>query len=687
MPRSAAQRRGPAHKAARFAGVRHLEIELANYSRCLHWAAAAALVLPGLVTAAELPGPAFPDFKSSAQVREVCDSGLKGAKSRLAALERRPGSGSWIAEYDALNAWIEDAYGPVGFISNAHPAAAIRTAAEACDLRWQDFFTSVAQNAGLFRAAKASTPADDVDRAALRSILETFEDSGVGLAPAQRAKAKQLSNRINLLGQQFDKNVRDDSTLLPFDEAELAGVPEGVLKAAKRDPQGRVLLALSYPVYFPVMERAEKPATRERMWRAKTNVGGEANLKLLGEITRLRRDYAKLFGYDSYADFTLRRRMAVNVVNTQRFLDDVKAAVTEGERRDLVDLRAAKAKHLNQPVESTRLERWDLSFYTERLRKERFAVDEESFRPYFPPQESLQFVMRVAEKMFGIRYERVETKLWHPEAQAYAVTDAATGKALASLIVDLYPRDGKYGHAAVWPYRGGSTLTGRTPQAVMLVNFDRKGLTMDELETLLHEFGHALHSNLSNTRYNLSSGINVQHDFAEAPSQMLEDFVLDRQVLKLFQEVCPTCKPVPDEMVEKARAAKEFTKGSLTARQHLYASFDLALHAGDAPEPMALWAKLEGATPMGYVPGTRFPAGFSHVAGSYGAGYYGYLWSLVVAMDLRTAFAAERLNAAVGKRYRDTVLSQGGQREPAQLVREFLGRDTNPKAFYDYLKK
>jgi thimet oligopeptidase len=138
-------------------------------------------------------------------------------------------------------------------------------------------------------------------------------------------------------------------------------------------------------------------------------------------------------------------------------------------------------------------------------------------------------------------------------------------------------------------------------------------------------------------------------------------------VLKLFRKFAPH-KPVLTRWSRRP-AAKEFTKGSLTARQHLYASFDLALHAGDAHEPMALWAKLEGATPMGYVPGTRFPAGFSHVAGSYGAGYYGYLWSLVVAMDLRTAFAADRLNAAVGKRYRDTVLSQGGQREPAQLVR------------------
>jgi len=158
-------------------------------------------------------------------------------------------------------------------------------------------------------------------------------------------------------------------------------------------------------------------------------------------------------------------------------------------------------------------------------------------------------------------------------------------------------------------------------------------------------------------------------------------------VLKLFQEVCATCKPVPDALIAKARAARDVAKGSQTARQHLYASYDLGLYGPTAPEPLALWARMEGATPLGYVKGTLFPAGFGHLVGNYAAGYYGYLWSLVVAMDLRTAFAADRLDPTVGKRYRDKVLSQGGQRPPEQLVRDFLGREMSPKAFFDDLKK
>ncbi|HEV8692500.1 MAG TPA: M3 family metallopeptidase [Ideonella sp.] len=650
-------------------------------------ACAAAWGSAPLALAAGIPGPAFPDFRNAAQVKQACDAGLKAAQTRLKTLERLPGSPSWIGEYDSFYGQTEDVRGPIEFISNVHPDQKIRTAAEACELRWQDFFTSTAQNERLYKAAKTSPPADDIDRETLRQAVENFEDSGVGLPAAQRGKAKQLSNRIGELGQKFDKNVRDSKTRVAFTDAELAGVPENIVKSAKRDAQGRALLGLDYPTYFPVMERAESAATRERMWRAKTNEGGPANLKLLAEIAKLRKDYAKLFGFDSYADFTLRRRMAKNTANAERFLGEVRQAVTEGEQRDLAALREAKAKHLGVPVDKTTLARWDVGFYTERLRKERFSVDQESFRPYFPPQESLQFVMRIAETMFGIKYTPVEAKLWVPEAQAYAVSDAATGKPIASLIVDMYPRDGKYGHAAVWSYRSGSTRTGRIPQASLVVNFDRKGLTIEELDTLLHEFGHSLHSNLTMTRYALNSGTSTQQDFVEAPSQMLEDWVFDRKVLALFKDVCPSCKPVPDELIDKAREAREFTKGSLTARQHLYASYDLALHGKDLQDPLALWAHMEGDTPLGYVAGTSFPAGFSHVAGGYGAGYYGYLWSLVVAMDLRTAFAQNRLDPAVGKRYRDLVLSQGGQRPPEQLLKDFLGRETNAKAFFDYLKK
>jgi thimet oligopeptidase len=603
-------------------------------------------------------------------------------------MERRPGDARWLMAYDVYSAAIEDLSGPITFVSAVHPDKAIRDASEACELRWNDFFSTQGQNERLYRAARQARPRDETDRQLRRHLIEGFEDSGVGLPPDQRAMAKKLADRIAELGQVFDRNIRDANEKHAFSEAELAGVPEAIWKTAKRDDQGRVLLGLDAPTYFPLVQTAQVASTREQMWRAKTNEGGEANLKLLAEITQLRKQYAGLFGAASWDEFVLRRRMVLSPQRANAFLDEVKNAVQDRERSELEDLRRLKAEQTGQPLESTRIERWDRDYYAERMRQARYKVDQEAFRQYFPPQESLQFALKLIEHLMGVRYQRIEgATAWHPEVQTYRVSDASSGRPLATLWVDLYPRDGKYNHAAVWGLRGTSTAQKRTSQAALVVNFDRKGLTLDELETLLHELGHSVHGNLSATRYSLQAGTAVQHDFVEAPSQMLEDWVYDKRVLKLFAEVCPGCKPVPDALLAQAEAARHYGKGMFFARQHLYASYDLALYGPDPQDPMALWARMEAATPLGHVAGTMFPAGFSHIAGGYSAGYYGYLWSLVVAMDLRTAFAADKLSPEVGRRYRDAVLSQGGQRPPQVLVRNFLGREFNAKAFFDDLKR
>jgi thimet oligopeptidase len=654
---------------------------------CLAVAAVLSLT-PSWATPVRAPGPDFPQFASAEALKAACDSNLVRASLQLHQIERRVADGQWLAAYDAFSASLEDLSSNLLFLSAVHPDKSMRDAAEACELRWNDFNSSLGQNEKIYRAARAIKPRDAADRLLQKTLIEGFDDAGVGLAPAQRARAKRLTDRIAELGQTFERNIRDANVRLAFSEDELQGVPAGVWDKAKRDAQGRVLLGLDYPTYVPVMQSAELAATRERMWRAKTNEGGEANLKLLAEITRLRKDYASLLGAASWDEFVLRRRMAETPAMAVAFLDEVKAAVQQRERTELEELRQAKAAHLMMAPETVKLERWDVNFYTERVRRERYAVDQEAFRAYFPPQASLQFALRLIERLMGVRYQRIEgAPAWHPEVQTYAVSDAASGKPLATLWVDLYPREGKYNHAAVWGLRSASLALKRVSQAALVVNFDRLGLTLDELETLLHELGHAVHNNLSATRRAQQAGTSVMRDFVEAPSQMLEDWVLDKRVLKLFAEVCPSCTPVPDALMDQAVAASHYGKGVRASRQHLYASYDLALYGPELHDPMALWAQMEGDTLLGHVPGTMFPAGFAHIAGGYSAGYYGYLWSLVVAMDLRTAFAADKLDPAVGKRYRDLILANGSQRLPQALVHDFLGRDFNAKAFFDDLKR
>jgi thimet oligopeptidase len=636
-----------------------------------------------------LPGPAFPQYASPTALEAACTRHLAQAQQAVKRLERRAPDARWLAAYDDINALVEDLSGPISLLSNVHPDKALRDASEACELRWQNFLSTLGQNETLYKAARRVKARDAIDRELRKTTLEGFEDAGVSLPPPQRARAKAIKDRITEVGQVFDKNIRDANIQVAFTEAQLKGVPESVWKNAKRDDQGRLLLGLDYPTSVPVLQLAADPAARERMWRAKQNEGGATNLKLLAEIAQLRREYAGLFGFSSFADFTLRRRMAESTANAKRFLEEVRQAVTEREQRELEELREAKARDLGQPLAQVKLERWDVGYYTERVKRERYSVDQEAFRAYFPPQESLAFVMRVIEKTLGVRYERVPgLALWHPDAQAYTALDVKTGKALAALYVDPYPREGKYNHAAVWPIRSASARSKRVPQAALVVNLDRKGLSLEEIETLLHEFGHAAHNNLATARHSTQGG-GALPDFVEAPSQMLEAWVYDPKVVALMREVCPACKPVPDELLAKAKVADRYGKGAQYARQRLYASFDLELHGPDAPEPMALWERLEGATILGHVPGTMFPAGFSHVAtnSNYTAGYYGYLWSEVLAADLRTAFEKDRLDPVVGRRYRDTILARGSELPPQQLVRQFLGRESSPKAFFDDLKR
>ncbi len=633
-----------------------------------------------------LPGPVFPSYDSAAQVNEACGAGLLRAKARVAELEKRKADLAWLAAFDDLNSLTEDAYYPISFIGNVHTDKAVRDAAQACDLLWQDFSSTLSQNEVIYSRLKALSAKDPIDVQMRRLSMENFEDSGVSLPKAKRERAKAIADRMTALSLDFDKNIRESSTKVVYREDELKGVPEDVVARAKRDDAGLLLLGLDYPTYLPVMESAEDGMARERMWRAKQREGGEANLRLLSELVTLRKEYAQLFGFDNYADFVLRRRMAQDARRANRFLDELRSVVEDAERREISQLRESKAQHLGQA--KAKLERWDVLFYEERIKRERYSVDQNHFRGYFPPQDSLRFVMGIAERMFGVRYTRVEGRYWHPEVQAYAVTDAATGRPLAGLMVDLYPREGKYNHAAVWGLRGSATRgQGRLPQAALVVNFDRKGLSLDELETLLHEFGHALHNNLSATRYSSLAGTSTPRDFVEAPSQMLEDWVYDPKVLANFAAACTTCKPVPTELIEAAVKARDYGKAVRYSRQHLYATYDLALHGPTAPDPMNTWSGMEGATPLGHVSGTRFPAGFGHVAGGYAAGYYGYLWSEVLARDMRTAFAADRLSPVTGARYRRAVLAQGGQQQPAEMVKRFLGRESNADAFYQYLKK
>jgi len=649
----------------------------------------AVRVLAAVLAAAVVPGfaqdaPVLLPVHDAASIPKVCDEALARGRSLVAALEAKPGGEGFLAEWNDLQIAMEDAIYPISLMSSVHPERAVRTAAEPCLQKYNAFNTELLQNEKIYRRIVAVKPANAREEKLRRDLTEGFEDSGVSLPAEKRARAKAISARLEEIRQAFERNVREDPTRVAFTAAELRGAPEAFLKASERDAEGNYVLKPDDPTSFVVMDNVADAAARKRFYVASMNRGGAENLKLLEEAYRLRREMAALHGLPSFAHLVIKRRMAGNPEAVQKFLGDVQRAVQPVEKRELAELAKLKAADLKQPAEAVRLDRWDASYYTERMKRERFAVDQEKLRKYFPADASVAYALLVAETLYGVRFKEGKAPAWHPDVRFFEMRDAQSGKYLASIYIDLFARDGKRSGAFAANVRRASTLAGRTPQSVLVTNFRKEGLNHRELETLMHEFGHVLHGVLSTAEYSSQAGTSTKRDFVEAPSQMFEEWVRREETLALFRKVCADCPVLSREEIERLEGARKFGRAMGFARQWQYASLDMTLSL--EPQPVApLWTKIEASSPLGHLDGTYKPANFGHLVGGYAAGYYGYMWSQVLALDMLSGFGNVLLDPKAGARYRDTILSQGGQDEEMAMVRRFLGREPSSDAFFKEL--
>jgi thimet oligopeptidase len=622
----------------------------------------------------------------AAALKAMAAGAIAQSRSRLDAIEALPLES--LTPVNVLDAWddasivLEDAFGPISLLNSVHPEQAVRDAADQALIQESSFLTDVFQNERLYERVRRVGPQYPAQQQLQKDLLDSFEDSGVALPPERRARFKAISDRITELAQQFARNVRENPVRVTFTPAEASGLPQSFLDRAPRDASGNLVLGFDYPDYNPFMMNATNPEARKRYYVANMNRGTEANIGILDEITSLRKEIADLYGMASYAEYVTRRAMVEKPDTVTRFLEEVKKAVDEAEVRDIAQLEEIKARHLGLPPDEARMARWDVSFYRERLREERFSIDQEALRRYFPTEPTVEWMLAMTSRLYAIRFERVDVPVWHEDVGYLDVIDAATGELIGGIYLDLYPREGKYKHAAAWPVRGGSRRGGRKPISTFVTNFDRKGLTHGELETLLHEFGHVLHGVLSATAYNQHSGTSVERDFVEAPSQMFEEWGCRLESLRHIPEHCPECPAVDEALVGRLNAARRFGSGMDYGRQLLYASFDMAL-CGETPrDSMSVWREMEAATPLGYVEGTAFPGTFEHIAAGYAAGYYGYMWAKAIALDLLSAFGDNLMNPEIGKRFRETILARGSEEPARAIVERFLQRPVSTDAFF-----
>ncbi len=651
--------------------------------------ATAMALAAGTPALAATPAAALPPGFSVLGAHEItvrCDDELERRRALLQRMERHGGPGHVLEEFNTLSLRTGGFDDPLGVLQNAAPDREVRAAALACLEKLLPFSTELFQSSRLYARVEAFKATQPEDQAYRRLLLENFEDAGASLPPDRRARVKAIQDELNSLGLRFRKNVNDVATSIALTPAQVEGLPDDWRAARTRDGEGRYLVTLDYPSYGPFMEMAQDADARRQVWTAFQNRAAPQNLELLDRALVLRSELAQVYGFPDFATFSLRRKMAGTPVAVSDFLLSVKSAVDEVEARELEDLRQEKAALLGVPAEGVRLERWDIAFLQRRVQRTRFNVDPEQLRAQLPTDASVRFVMRIAEKLYGIRFVEREVPVWHDSVRYVEVHEAQAGGTpgalIGSIYLDLFPRAGKFSHAAAFGIRNGSVLTGQHPIKALICNFNSKGLTPAELSTLVHEFGHVLHGVLSRSRYADQSGTAVRWDFVEVPSLMFEEWSRRESALRVFAEACPECRPLSTQQIEQLEAAHRFGAGIRYARQWLFASYDLALHTG-APKPaQATWEQMEGASRLGHVRGTMMPAAFTHVMGGYEAGYYGYMWSEVLALDMLSAFHGNLLDPVVGRRYRHTILEPGGSRPPQELVEEFLGRKPSPEAFF-----
>jgi len=623
---------------------------------------------------------------------ERCDAILDG----IAGVEGARTFANTLAPLDEVTDLLSTASGRYGFLTYVSADEAIRETALEYEQKLDTYATGVGFREDLYEALRAFAETDEaaaLEGEAARLLefsLRDFRRNGFELGPDERARVQRLKERLVTLGVEFRRNIDEYEDALWLRREQLSGLPDSYvdrLQTEEVEDGVRYRVSLEYPEMFPFMEAAEDRELRRELFRKNHNKAADVNLPLLSEAIAVRDEIAEILGYDSWADYQLEVKMAGTPSAVQDFLVDLEAKVWVKAEQDIAELTASKREETGDA--EARLELWDWRYQMQRVLREQYAVDQFAVAEYFPLEATLEGLFDVYQRVVGVRFVPIEdARAWHPDVRLFAIEDAESGAHIAHFYMDLHPRPDKYGHAAAFSLRMGRELPdGRfqTPVSSIVSNFTKPTadspslLRHSEVETLFHEFGHILHQTMTRARFARFSGTRVERDFVEAPSQMLEHWVWDAEVLGGFTRHVETAEPLPADLLERMLAAKNVASGVHYLRQLYFARLDLAYHlAGREKDTDAIAEELHGITGFPFEPDTHFQAGFGHLFG-YDAGYYGYLWSQVFGDDMFTRFEADP--AAAGADYRRLILERGGSVEGGQMLREFLGRDPQPEAF------
>ena len=536
----------------------------------------------------------------------------------------------------------------------------------------------------------------------LKKTYENFKRNGAELCESDKEEYKQIVSQLSGLTIDFSQNLLADTNAFVLhisNEADLAGLPQSQIHQAAECARSKKLdgwaFTLKAPSYVPFMTYAQNRSLREKMYKAYAfrccPQSDHSNLDVILRITDLRRRLANLLGYKNYADYVLTRRMAANTTRVEQLFNDLIEAYIDRARNEV--LQVQQLAQAEEGPEFT-LQAWDFSYYANKLRQQRFDFDDECLRPYFELNAVIQGMFGLAHKLYGIKFkESSEIPVYHSDVRCFEVYDA-DNTFLAILYMDLFPRDGKQGGAWMTNFSDQYIdLNGidHRPHVAITTNFTRPTqdipslLTFSELETLLHEFGHALHGIFARTRYKSLSGTHVLWDFVELPSQFMENYATEKEFLTTFARHYQTGESIPEELILKVTESRNFNVAYACIKQVSYGLIDMAYYTATAPidNPMELEERATRRVQLlPRTEGSCMGWQFSHImSGGYAAGYYSYKWAEVLDADAFECFKKEGIfNQATARRFREELLSKGGTADPMSLYVAFKKREPNIQA-------
>lgn len=657
--------------------------------------------------------PPFSQIKPE-HVKPAVEQVIEACRNKIEQVLEGNTAPSWdnlVAPIEEVDDRLSRIWSPVSHMNSVVNSDELRDAYESCLPALSEYGTWVGQHKGLFeayKAIKASEAFSALNRAQQKTItdaLRDFELSGIGLPADEQHRYGEISKRMSELGSQFSNNVLDATmgwSKQITDVAELAGMPESALAAAKAAAESKeqegYLLTLDIPSYLPVMTYCDNQELRKELYEAYVtrasdrgpNAGKWDNTEIITEQLKLRHEVARMLGFNTYSEKSLSTKMAETPDQVLGFLNDLAVKAKPQGEREVEELRQFAEKEFGV----SELNLWDIAYYSEKQKQNLFEISDEELRPYFPESNVVSGLFEVLNRVFGMSVtEREGVDTWHDSVRFFDIFDA-TGALRGSFYLDLYAREHKRGGAWMDDCRGRRiTESGelQTPVAYLTCNFnkpvgDKPALfTHDEVVTLFHEFGHGIHHMLTQVEAGAVSGINgVPWDAVELPSQFLENWCWEEEALSFISGHFETGEALPKEMLEKMLAAKNFQSAMFILRQLEFGLFDFTLHTEYDPEVGArvLETLADVKSKVSVLPSldwNRFSHSFGHIfAGGYSAGYYSYLWAEVLSADAFSAFEEEGIfNTETGNRFLSNILEMGGSEEPMELFKRFRGREPN----------